>query len=96
MDLDSFLLLEKKRIAEERQRLYEQSIELNSPVNEKTSSITHDNKNGLPHAIEDDNICKKTKDWINEQYNRKTNNHPETLSKIKQQQKHEVSRSNLR
>lgn len=88
MDLDSFLLLEKKRLAEERQRLYEQSVELNSVANVNSSSITQVN-NGTPQAKEDNNINKKTKDWINEQYNNKTED-AKTLIKFNRQKKYQV------
>lgn len=81
MDLESFLSLEKRRLAEERQRLYEQTQELNSfrtasssDTTTPSTSMTQNNKN-IPLLQSNNNdgenvlLSKKTKDWINKQYN---------------------------
>lgn len=88
MDLDSFLVLERNRLAEERQRLYEQSVELNSLTNANSSSIAQVN-NGPPQTKGDNNINKKTKDWINKQYNSKTED-TKTFIKFNRQKKNQV------
>lgn len=77
MDLESFLALEKRRLAEERQRLYEQAQQLNSltavsPATTTPLTSMTQNKVCTPQLeanTEDILLSKKTKDWINKQYN---------------------------
>lgn len=82
MDLESFLALEKRRLVEER--LYVQSHKLNSS---STSSMTGENENNH-QPNKEDTLSKKTKDWINIQYNNKKT---EDVPAISNQYKHQVS-----
>ncbi|XP_037806960.1 probable E3 ubiquitin-protein ligase bre1 isoform X2 [Lucilia sericata] len=78
MDIDAFLALEKRRLAEERQRLYEQALELNSSrtsdTTPTTTSMVKEHENQQKPNEEITILNKKTKDWINKQHNNKTNN----------------------
>ncbi|XP_046810567.1 repetitive organellar protein [Lucilia cuprina] len=79
MDIDEFLALEKRRLAEERQRLYEQAVELNSARTSETiptsTSMLKEYENQQKPNEEITILNKKTKDWINRQNNNnKTNN----------------------
>lgn len=76
MDLEYFLELEKRMLDEERQLLNGQSYNavnsLISTVNTK-ASMARDNKK-TTHTTEETPLSKTTKDWINNQYDNRTEN----------------------
>ncbi|KAM7342073.1 uncharacterized protein ACRADG_009618 isoform 2-T2 [Cochliomyia hominivorax] len=85
MDVESFLALEKRRLAEERLRLQEQAREINSIRTEiyttPSTSTTQDYNDSDIHVANGENMSlnKKTKDWINNQQNNKeTENNGDT------------------